>query len=188
MQRTAPPAPEHSVAGTVSRRGDVQPWVSLVIRLVLATVMLVSGLTKISDLPASVRAVRAYELLPEALVPLAGYGLPVAELILAFLLAAGLLTRLSAVAFCTLMLVFLGGIISAWARGLSIDCGCFGGGGPIAPDQTQYLQDIVRDTALLLLAVLLVRWPRSRFALDGALGLYPQPHPDHSPGPEKETA
>ena len=53
------------------------------------------------------------------------------------LLLAGLLTRGAAAVAGLLMLVFVAGIASAWARGLSIDCGCFGTGGPVAPGDTR---------------------------------------------------
>ena len=50
------------------------------------------------------------------------------------------------------MIVFIAAVSSAWARGLSIDCGCFGGGGQVAAGQTKYLQEILRDVGLLALA------------------------------------
>lgn len=154
-------------AGWVS----AQPWVSLVVRLVLAGVALWAGAAKIADLEGSVRAVLAYDLVSGALADVAGYGLPVVELVLGLLLLAGLLTRPVAVANGLLMLVFIGGVASAWARGLSIDCGCFGGGGAVDPDETQYLSVIVRDVALLAGSMFLARWPQSRYSADGALGL-----------------
>jgi len=60
---------------------------------------------------------------------------------------------------------FIIGVTSAWARGLSIDCGCFGGGGAVASDQTRYGTELLRDGALLVVAAVLIRWPASRFAL-----------------------
>jgi hypothetical protein len=62
--------------------------------------------------------------------------------------------------------VFIVAVTSAAVRGLSIDCGCFGGGGDVAPGQTAYGTEIVRDIGLLLLALWLVWQPRSRFAFD----------------------
>lgn len=150
-------------------RARLQPWISTAVRLGLAAVALAAGLAKIGDLPASVRAVRAYELLPEGLAVLVGNGLPVFEIILGVLLAAGLFTRATSVVFGVLMLVFVAGIISAWARGLAIDCGCFGGGGPVEPGETAYLGDILRDLLFVAGAVFLVRWPRTRLSLDRAL-------------------
>ena len=68
-------------------------WVATVLRLVLAGVLGVAGALKVPDPAESVRAVRAYDLLPEALVPAIGYGLPLLELAVAVLLLLGLFTR-----------------------------------------------------------------------------------------------
>lgn len=147
----------------------VLPWVATVLRLVLAGVLGVAGALKLPDPDASVRAVRAYRLLPEAVVPAVGFGLPVLELGLAVLLLLGLATRLAAVLGGLLLVAFIVGIASAWARGLSIDCGCFGGGGEVAAGQTRYLSEIVRDVLLVGAAAVLALGPRSRWSLDARL-------------------
>ncbi len=149
----------------------VVPGVTVVARVVLAVVFAWAGLSKVSDPAASVRAVRAYHLLPEVLARPVGYGLPLLEIALAVLLLVGLGTRLCAIAAGALLVVFLVGIISAAARGLSIDCGCFGGGGTVAKGDTRYTVEILRDTGLLLLAVWMAVFPRSRISLDAAFGL-----------------
>jgi hypothetical protein len=64
------------------------------------------------------------------------------------------------------MVLFIAAIAQAWARGLSIDCGCFGGGGTVDPGETKYLSEILRDTGLALLALYLVRYPLTRFAVE----------------------
>jgi len=161
------PAPAHAPP----RWERWQPWVSTLVRLGLAAVALVAGFAKIGDLPGSVRAVRAYELLPETLAVLVGNALPMVEIVVGLLLLAGLFTRAAAVVFGLLMVVFVAGIISAWARGLAIDCGCFGGGGQVAPGETAYLEDTLRDLLFVAGAVFLVRWPRTRASLDRALAL-----------------
>ncbi|WP_372594635.1 MauE/DoxX family redox-associated membrane protein [Actinotalea sp.] len=170
---------------TDARRGDpvsatdpprgrwpaAQPWVSTVLRLALAVILLWAGGAKVGDLPASVRAVRAFEILPEVLAKPVGYGLPVLEVALGLLLLGGLLTRYAALLSALLMAGFVVGIVAAWARGLSIDCGCFGGGGPTDPANTQYPLEIARDLAILAGALVLARWPRTRYSLDTSLGL-----------------
>lgn len=143
-----------------------KPWVSLGARLLLAGVLGAAGLLKLGDPDASVRAVSAYDLLPYDLERTIGYGLPFVEIALALLLLVGLATRFAAAATGVLMLVFIAAVASAWARGLSIDCGCFGGGGQVDPDQTAYLEEIARDGALVLLAGWLVIFPISKFAVD----------------------
>ena len=98
-------------------------------RLVTGGVWIVAGALKLPDPAASVRAVRAYDLLPEAIVPTVGHLLPVLEVVVGVCLVLGLLTRAAAVISALLFLAFIVGIASAWARGLQIECGCFGGGG-----------------------------------------------------------
>src|SRR6476659_6918051 len=97
-------------------------------RVVVGAVWIVAGVLKLPDPNENVRAVRAYQLLPESVVPVVGHGLPVLETLVGLCLLLGLLTRVAAVVSVVLLLAFLTGISSAWARGLSIDCGCFGGG------------------------------------------------------------
>jgi uncharacterized membrane protein YphA (DoxX/SURF4 family) len=151
-------------------RPPVRPWLATAARLVLGGVWLVAGATKITDLDASVRAVRAYRLLPETAAQVVGAGLPVVELLLGVLLIAGAGVRAAAAVSTVLMAAFVVGIASAWARGLRIDCGCFGTGGDLAPGQEpSYGVELVRDAALTALALLLVRWPTGRFAIDGLL-------------------
>lgn len=147
----------------------VLPWVATALRLVLGGVLVVAGALKLPDPDASVRAVRAYRLLPESVVPAVGFGLPVLEVALGLLLLVGLATRVAAALSAVLMLAFVVGIASAWARGLTIDCGCFGGGGEVGADQTRYPQELARDAALTAAAVFLAVRPTSRFSLDALL-------------------
>ena len=146
-------------------RTGVRRTASLAARLLLGRVLGYAAYAKLLDPATGVRAVRAFRLVPDPLEPAVGYGLPVLELLLAVLLVAGVAVRLAAVLAGVLLAAFVAGIGSAWARGLSIDCGCFGGGGDVAPGQTAYGTEIVRDSALLLVALALARWPVSHFAL-----------------------
>jgi uncharacterized membrane protein YphA (DoxX/SURF4 family) len=144
--------------------------VGLLARFVVGGVWLVAGLLKLPDPDENVRAVRAYELLPESMVPLVGHALPVVEILLGACLLLGLLTRGSAALSAVLLVGFIVGIGSAWARGLSIECGCFGGGaGPAQNAQDKYPWEIARDAALLLLSAWLVWRPRTPYALDRRL-------------------
>src|SRR3546814_18995061 len=106
--------------------------VGLVLRLLVGGGWRVAGALKLPDPAASVRAVLAYDLLPESIVPTVGHVLPLAEIVIGACLVVGLFTRWSALPSGLLFLVFIIGIDSAWQRGLQIDCGCFGGGGHIA--------------------------------------------------------
>ena len=147
----------------------MKQWVGLLARLIVGAVELLAGLSKFSDPAGNVRAVRAYQILPESIVPTVGHALPTIEIVIGSLLILGLFTRAMGIVSSLFFLAFIIGISSAWARGLEINCGCFGNGGVPADPQRQYAIDIARDIGLLLCSVWLVIWPRTKFALDNLL-------------------
>ena len=145
-------------------------WVGVLARLVVGGIWLVAGLLKLPDPAENVRAVRAYQLLPESLVPAVGYALPILEILIGVCLVLGLLTRVNAGLSAALLLAFIVGIAAAWARGLEIDCGCFGGGGGADEGASgKYPWEIARDVGLLGLSAWLVWRPRTPWALDNLL-------------------
>jgi len=144
-------------------------WWGLVARLVVGGVWIAAALAKLPDPSASVRAVRAYDLLPEGVVPTVGHTLPILELVVGACLVLGLLTRPMSFVSALLFLAFVVGISAAWARGLQIDCGCFGGGGFDADATSKYPWEIARDVGLLALSALLVWRPRTPWSADGLL-------------------
>ncbi len=149
-----------------------RPWADLAgtaARLVVGAVLLAAGALKVTSLPLSAFAVRAYQLLPYDVAGYVGYALPVVELLVGALLVAGLFTRWAALAAAVLMAGFVIGIAWAWASGLAIDCGCFGGGGPTEAGRTAYPLELTRDVVLLGLSVWLLVRPRTAYALDNAL-------------------
>jgi uncharacterized membrane protein YphA (DoxX/SURF4 family) len=153
--------------------------------LVLGGVLIVAGGLKIGNPSDSVVAVRAYQLLPDEIATGVGYLLPILEIVVGVLLVVGLLTRAAGVVATLLMLAFVFGIAWAWANGLRIDCGCFGGGGELgAGQEPTYLLDIVRDFGLVLLGVWAVWFAPGRFAFDSALGLT---RPDRARDDEEDT-
>ena len=102
---------------------------------------------------------RGYRIFPESLVGVVAAALPYLEIALGVLLLVGLATRLAAVLSAVVLVAFIAGVISAAARGLSIDCGCFGGGGDVGADQTAYTAEILRDLGFLALAGYLIFRP-----------------------------
>jgi uncharacterized membrane protein YphA (DoxX/SURF4 family) len=139
----------------------VRDIVGTLARLGLAAVFLVSGTLKAIDPDATYVAVRAYDVLPKAGVALVAAVLPWLEIVLGVLLLLGVATRAVATIGAGLLLMFVAGVTQAWARGLSIDCGCFGGGGAVDPDQTAYGRELLRDAGFLLLAGWLIVRPRT---------------------------
>lgn len=133
--------------------------------------MVVAGGLKVTNLPSSVLAVRAYKLLQYDFAAVVGYALPLVEITVGLLLIVGVFTRAAAVVNGLLMAAFIFGISWAWAHGYSLDCGCFGGGGTIAQAKAlaQYPWEIARDIGLLALSVWLVVRPTTPYSLETRL-------------------
>ncbi len=158
------------VTTEVRRLPAAWPWISTVARLGLAAVFLTAGGLKVTDLAASGRAVHAYRLMSFDTAKLVGAVQPFLEIALGLLLLIGLAVRLSAAIAAVLMVIFIAGIVSAWARGLQIDCGCFSKGGELTGGRTaEYGVDILRDVGFLALAGILLVKPRTKFSVDGLL-------------------
>jgi len=149
--------------------GRLPDLIGLLARLILGVVLIWAGAVKVTNPAQSALAVRAFKILPYDVAGYVGYGLPVLEILLGLLLVSGLFTRLSAALGGLLMLAFIFGISWAWAKGYSIDCGCFGGGGTIAASQTQYPMEILRDVGIAACAAWLVVRPRTPYSLDHRL-------------------
>lgn len=168
-------------AASTPRWQTVRPWISTALRVALGVVWIVAGASKVTDLAGSVRSVRAYRVLPEWAEPLVGAGLPFVEIALGMLLVIGFGVRLCALVSAALLVIFIAGIVSASARGLQIDCGCFGGGGELgAGEQTRYGAEIARDIGLLAMAGALAWWPGGRLSVDRWIAGPPEPGGAHS--------
>jgi uncharacterized membrane protein YphA (DoxX/SURF4 family) len=148
--------------------------VAVAARLLLAGVFLWSGLSMLLDSQQSrILSVAAYDVVPTSLIRPLAMALPLLEITLGLLLLLGLFTRFAAVTTGVLLLAFVGAMAQAKARGLRIDCGCFGAGG--AGTGVTWL-DILRDVALLAAAGLLASRPRTPFSIDGYMEQKGVPH------------
>jgi uncharacterized membrane protein YphA (DoxX/SURF4 family) len=151
-----------------------QPIITLLARLVLGGVLLVAGGLKVTKPTESANAVAAYKILPTNLAHFFGYALPWLEVAIALLLIVGFMVRPAAVISGVIMLVFVGAIASVWARGILIDCGCFGGGGEIDPSLASqvhrtYFIEIMRDLGLALTALYLYFFPYGKLSFEKAV-------------------
>jgi uncharacterized membrane protein YphA (DoxX/SURF4 family) len=160
----------------------VKEWLGTAARLVTGGVWIIAGALKLADPYESVRAVRAYDLLPESLVPTIGHLLPVLEVVVGACLVLGVLTRGAAAVSALLFVAFIIGIASVWARGIEIECGCFGGGGAKEGASSSYPWEIARDSGLLVLSLFLVWLRSSRLTIDALLFRTNTDHvTDHEP-------
>jgi putative oxidoreductase len=121
-------------------------------RLLLGGVFVWAGAVKALDVPAFAGQVAAYQLLPYAWNYAVAATLPYVELLAGALLLGNLRVKSATLLTALLNGVFVVVLFSVLARGLDIDCGCFG------PDAgTTPLQALGRDLLLLAMAVAVYR-------------------------------
>lgn len=106
--------------------------------------------------------VDSYQLLPPWAVSLVAHWLPPLELILGLWLLTGLALRVSSLVATLMISGFFTAMTSAYERGLTISCGCFGPGEQIGPKR------LIEEGATLLplalavcIGAFLVRKPRA---------------------------
>jgi uncharacterized membrane protein YphA (DoxX/SURF4 family) len=122
------------------------------LRLGLGGLFVFAGAMKLRDPGRFALEISNYHL-ASALAPHLAIALPGIEVAagLAVLLAPAAWRRSGALVVAALMLVFTAAVTSVLARGINVDCGCFGGGeGPVTA------ATVVRDVVLLAAAIALV--------------------------------
>ena len=97
-----------------------------ILRLGLVGAYLFAAIPKILDPWDFARAIWNFRMLPLFVIPPLALWLPVIEGFAAVALLTGLLHRGGLIILNVLSALFAAGIASAMARGLDIDCGCFG--------------------------------------------------------------
>ena len=108
-------------------------YVPLALRLFMAVVFLYAAYTKLKDsYLIFAMAIDGYQLLPPWAVEAVARTLPAFELVLGLALLVGWKLKYTSAAATALLGFFLGLMIFTYARGLSIDCGCFGAGEPLS--------------------------------------------------------
>jgi uncharacterized membrane protein YphA (DoxX/SURF4 family) len=128
----------------------MRKYAIILLRLTIGVVFLYAAYTKLRD-PWTLFAmsIDSYRLLPEWGVLFVARTLPWFELALGVVLITGLALHYAAMAAAGLLGVFFTLMIVSFARGLTIDCGCFGPGEALGP------KTLLRDGTLLLLAIVL---------------------------------
>ena len=103
-------------------------WVQLILRLLLGAIFISAGEIKLRAPLPFADSIATFRLLPGELINLLAIGLPVLELTVGGLLVIGWLKRGAALAAVLMTGIFALALTSALARGLPVDCGCFGSG------------------------------------------------------------
>jgi putative oxidoreductase len=126
-------------------------WVDWLLRFIVGGAFVFAGALKIADPAKFALDVANYRLLPPELINLVAILLPWIEMVAGLFVLASIWLRASALVLTCLTVMFLVVILSALARGLNIECGCFGtiGGRHVG------LVNLAIDATLFIFAALL---------------------------------
>ena len=149
----------------MSRDRSALSWLGLALRVAAAGVWVAAGVTKLPDIQTFQLLVDRYGILPRALAGPFAYALPFVEIGIGLYLLGGLFVRGSALAGTILFSAFITAQLSAWARGITLDCGCFG----TVVESTVGPLTILRDFCLGIPTFLMLAFPARAFSLDSRL-------------------
>lgn len=121
-----------------------------VLRILLSGLFTYAGISKMYDVRAFADSVASFHLLPDVLLPVAALTLPPLEIAAALLvLSVGRWRQAGVFCLLALLAIFTVALASALARGLPVDCGCFGTShfDPLSPTKNLWLA-LGRDLVL----------------------------------------
>ena len=126
-------------------------WINSILRFVVGGAFVFAGVLKIADPAKFAMDVSNYRLVPHELINLVAILLPWIEIVAGSFVLADVRLRSAALVITSLTEMFAVVIVSALARGLNIECGCFGTVG----GQHVGLVNLAIDTTLFVLSALL---------------------------------
>lgn len=124
------------------------------LRLAFGALFLLSGLLKLKDPILFADDVRNYRLVGDPIAPAMALFVPWIEVVAGIAVMTDRLARGASLILTGSMVVFTLAIVIAWARGLDISCGCFGG-----EEEMNYPVKVAQNVGLIVLGCLL--WQRA---------------------------
>jgi uncharacterized membrane protein YphA (DoxX/SURF4 family) len=129
----------------------------VVFRLVLGGLFIYAGAVKVLDPLGFAQNIRNYDLVGQSLSFIAAIVLPWLEILAGVALAAGVWKRASALIISGLLVFFILLTLVTIARGLDVECGCFG-----ALSRKSGLGVILEDLGMLFMGLCLLFAPARR--------------------------
>ena len=135
------------------------------LKLFLGIVFIISSATKIPNPEKFAEAIAAYRIVPEIFLPAMSFVIPWIQLLCGALLVCDIYVKSSSLILSGLLTVYTLAIVSAVARGLDIDCGCFDL--LIEMGEKVGIEAILRDIFFLLLSLILFFFDKNDISVYG---------------------
>jgi uncharacterized membrane protein YphA (DoxX/SURF4 family) len=135
----------------------------IILRLILGGLFIYASWGKLLNPEDFGRAIRGYDMLPLGTISILSVLLPYLEFFSGLFLIIGIFKRGSAFIIIAMLVIFLVGLTQAYARGLTIDCGCFSVTSKADNQGGFYLLiRIIEDIFMLLAAFLIYNFERKK--------------------------
>ncbi len=132
----------------------------LISRMTLGFIFIVASIEKIALPDIFAANIDAYGIMPFSMVNIFAIILPWIELLSGVYLMAGVRLRSASIVISAMLVVFMIAIFIAMAKGLTIDCGCFGSGQSTPVGWPK----IIEDAGMLLLGLHLIFFGEKKIA------------------------
>ena len=139
--------------------------ISFIARFYMAWVWIDAGVHKLGKTLDMTQAIKGYDIITPDWAGYLAIVMGPLEIIGGVLLLLGLFLRQSSIVATCVLLLFMVGIAQAWARGLDIDCGCFGYDAQNPDRGMDYAKTLLRDAAYLFLTLWTIKRPFTKVAL-----------------------
>ncbi|AJI79698.1 MULTISPECIES: MauE/DoxX family redox-associated membrane protein [Corynebacterium] len=139
--------------------------ISALARFGMAAVWIIAGVQKLNAQMDMAQAIQAYEIFTPEWSGYLAVAIGPLEVMGGVLLLLGLFLREASAVGAVVLVLFMVGMAQAWARGLVIDCGCFGYTANSGSQGMNYMLTLLRDIVFLALTMWTIRRPYRRFAI-----------------------
>ncbi|MCX7908519.1 MAG: DoxX family membrane protein [Ignavibacteria bacterium] len=143
------------------RRTSLVEIITVIFRLLLGLVFIYASIGKIADPTSFFKEISNYRLFPDFLSQIFAIFIPWLELIVGIFLIFGLRLRTTSFVSLVLLVSFTLLVLSAWARGLNINCGCFS-------HHIEYvgLRKILENLGLIIINLLTFLFPKNFYSIE----------------------
>jgi len=131
----------------------------IVLSIVFGSIFIWSGVVKLMNPAEFANAIRNFELVGDPIAPFLALSLPLLEVVCGVAVVFGKLWRGAAVLLLASLVLFTCALAIAAAKGLDINCGCFGGS-----ESSNYPIAFVRNSGLFAigLAIIFIKSRKNR--------------------------
>jgi len=144
-------------------------WLSLACRIALGGLFIFAGTMKLMKPQGFADSIMGFKMLnPDTqghLIITLAYVIPWTEVIAGTLLVLGLWARASATVIVSMLVAFIGGVLSVIARDIDAKCSCFGSIEWPCTGGVGWCQ-VIRNVVMIAMAVPILRWGAGSLAVD----------------------